>query len=85
MNLMNAVTNINYLSLLVVNLYKIVVFPAPSRPSMSILISFDPHSLEKRLEKKLPVGLGIKNTEKVTVLYLVYSGYFIDKIRSDSR
>ena len=63
----------NHLSLLLVNLYKIVVFPAPSRPSISILISFDPHSLEKRLEKKLPAILRIKNTETVKLKHLVHN------------
>ena len=40
------------------SLYSIVVLPAPSRPKINTLNSFDPHRLEKRLEKKLPVIIG---------------------------
>ena len=36
------------------NLYKIVVFPAPSNPKIKILISRVPNRLEKMLEKKPP-------------------------------
>ena len=34
--------------------YKMVVFPAPSRPKIRILISLFPHNLLNKLEKKLP-------------------------------
>lgn len=36
------------------NLYKIVVFPAPSNPKIKILISRVPNRLENILEKKPP-------------------------------
>ena len=36
--------------------YRMVVFPAPSSPRISILISLAPHRLAKRREKKLPGG-----------------------------
>lgn len=36
------------------NLYKIVVFPAPSNPKIKILISRVPKRLENILEKKPP-------------------------------
>lgn len=36
------------------SLYRIVVFPAPSKPRIKILISLVPNRPEKRLEKKPP-------------------------------
>lgn len=36
------------------SLYRIVVFPAPSKPRIKILISRVPNRPEKRLEKKPP-------------------------------
>lgn len=36
------------------SLYRMVVFPAPSKPSIKILISLVPNRPEKRLEKKPP-------------------------------
>lgn len=35
-------------------LYNIVVFPAPSKPRIRILISFEPHKPENNRLKKLP-------------------------------
>ena len=37
------------------NLYKIVVFPAASRPTIKIRISFLPHSLSNNREKVIPI------------------------------
>jgi hypothetical protein len=37
------------------NLYKIVVFPAASRPTIKIRISFFPHSLSKSFENVKPM------------------------------
>lgn len=44
------------------NLYRIVVFPAPSNPKIKILISRVPNKLEKIVEKKPPT----KKKEKET-------------------
>lgn len=38
------------------SLYKIVVFPAASRPTMRILISFFPNKPLKRAENVLPIA-----------------------------
>lgn len=39
------------------SLYNMVVFPAPSKPKIKILISLVPNRPEKRLEKKPPGGM----------------------------
>lgn len=38
------------------SLYRIVVFPAASRPTIKILISFFPHSLSNNFEKVRPIS-----------------------------
>jgi hypothetical protein len=37
------------------SLYRMVVFPAASRPTIRIRISLRPHSLSKSLEKVIPI------------------------------
>ncbi len=53
------------------SLYNMVVFPAPSKPKMRILISLVPNRPEKRLEKNPPV--------KTTELYEI-----IEQIRTEN-
>jgi hypothetical protein len=43
------------LNLLYNYLYSIVVFPAPSKPRIRILISFEPNKDENKFEKNPPV------------------------------
>lgn len=41
------------------SLYRIVVFPAASRPTIKIRISFFPHSLSKSFENVRPMVAGV--------------------------
>ena len=41
------------------SLYRIVVFPAASRPTIKILISFFPHNLSKSFENVRPMMVGL--------------------------
>lgn len=50
------------------NLYKIVVFPAPSNPKIKILISRVPNRLEKILEKKPPKKIIKAKTYSIIIL-----------------
>ena len=45
------------------SLYKIVVFPAASRPTIKILISFFPHSLSNSFEKVRPMIESVRGRE----------------------
>lgn len=54
------------------NLYRIVVFPAASSPTIRILISFFPHNLSKSFENVRPMM-----TEKVRVAGDDYEGTII--------
>ena len=45
------------------NLYRIVVFPAPSSPSINIRISLVPHSLENKLENNPPSNYATSGNE----------------------
>lgn len=51
------------------SLYRMVVFPAPSKPRIKILISLVPNRLEKRLEKKPPEGRNKREERKVVQLH----------------
>ena len=63
------------------NLYKIVVFPAPSNPKIKILISRVPNRLEKMLEKKPPQKITkmyfniISRTKSTKHLILLFKSY----------
>ena len=50
---------------LITNLYSIVVLPAPSKPSIKILVSFGPNSPENMREKRPP-----NNKEELSEIFL---------------
>ena len=66
------------------NLYKIVVFPAPSNPKIKILISRVPNRLEKMLEKKPPqkitkmyfnITSGTRSTKHLILIFKSYTKF----------
>ena len=60
------------IKLLLTYLYRIVVLPAPSKPSIKILVSFGPNSPENMREKRPP-----NNKEKLSCIFLKLPKIFL--------